>query len=1091
MGLKNQGAGMPDGGLFTESQYAKRADSEPLPGQVPERGVIEVKPVGTSMSKLTSGKQVSGYWSKYRLVLVTDLREFKLIGEQDGKPVVRERYELAPNEKAFWQLANNPRTAAKEQGARFVEFVQRVLLHAAPLLDPKDVAWFLASYARDAAARIESIALPALDAFRSQLEQALGLKFEGQKGEHFFRSTLVQTLFYGVFAAWVLWHRAGGKGRFEWHNAAWSLHVPMIKVLFEQLAVPSRLQPLGLEQPLDLAGAALNRINRSEFFKRFDDRHAVQYFYEPFLQAFDPDLRKQLGVWYTPEEIVKYMVRRIDQVLVSELGITDGLADPQVYVLDPCCGTGAFLVETLAVIGERLKAKGSDALAAQRLKNAMTERIFGFEVLPAPFVVSHLQIGLLVANLGAPLSPGERAAVYLTNALTGWEPPKGPKQQIVSPELEAERDAAEIVKRQKPILVILGNPPYNAFAGVAHGEESDLVEPYKRGLIKEWGIKKFNLDELYVRFFRLAERRIAEQADRGVVSFISNHSWISEPSFVVLRKQLLENFDRFWIENMHGNRKTSEYAPDGRTSETVFAVSGFSPGIQQGVAISLWVKGGKQDGKPQVFFRDDLHQARAEERRAALVASLGDDQFESHYVAAHPTPKNRFLMRPADVAVAYGDWPALTELSAIPPMNGLMEKRGGALIDVNREALRQRMCRYLDANVEWPDVQLEIPGLGQNAARFDAEKTRKKVIAAEKGFREDRLRRYAVRPFDTQYCYYSGVRPMWNEPRPTLWAQCWPGNTFLLSRLRPGKFPEGSPMYFTPLLSDDHLLSPDAACFPIRLRENQEADDSKQAAIVFESVKTRANLSSAARNYLLKLGVSDVDEDPEAAALIWKHALAMAYAPTYLADNLDGLRQDWPRIPLPQTQVLLRASAALGAKVAALLDADTPLDGVTSGNIRPELQSIAVISRVGGGALDPSEGHLAVTAGWGYAGRDGVTMPGKGRVETRAASNPPSIFGTTTHDIYLNSVAYWANVPEKVWDFAIGGYQVIKKWLSYRDRSLLGRDMTMDEVDEVTQTARRLAAIVLMLDDLDSNYEACKLGAVSLTTPVKTAVGDG
>lgn len=139
----------------------------------------------------------------------------------------------------------------------------------------------------------------------------------------------------------------------------------MINALYAQIAQPARLKPLHLEEPLDHAANTLGRVDRGEFFRRFEVRHAVQYFYEPFLEAFDPELRKELGVWYTPEEIVQYMVARIDRALVSELGIADGLADPQVYVLDPCCGTGTYLVETLRVIGDRLRTKGADALAAQ------------------------------------------------------------------------------------------------------------------------------------------------------------------------------------------------------------------------------------------------------------------------------------------------------------------------------------------------------------------------------------------------------------------------------------------------------------------------------------------------------------------------------------------------------------------------------------------------------------------------------------------------------------------------------------------------------------------------------------------------------
>jgi predicted helicase len=147
--------------------------------------------------------------------------------------------------------------------------------------------------------------------------------------------------------------------------------------------------------------------------------------YEPFLEAFDPQLRKELGVWYTPDEVVRYMVSRVDTVLREDLSISDGLADPRVYVLDPCCGTGTFLIEVLKRIEQTLKEHQGDALVGDDLKKAAQQRIFGFEILPAPFVVSHLQLGLLLQNLGAPLADdgNERIGVFLTNSLTGWEPP--------------------------------------------------------------------------------------------------------------------------------------------------------------------------------------------------------------------------------------------------------------------------------------------------------------------------------------------------------------------------------------------------------------------------------------------------------------------------------------------------------------------------------------------------------------------------------------------------------------------------------------------------------------------------------------------
>ena len=200
---------------------------------------------------------------------------------------------------------------------------------------------------------------------------------------------------------------------------------------------------------------------------------------------------------------------------------------------------------------------------------------------------------------------------------------------------------------------------------------------------------------------------------------------------------------------------------------------------------------------------------------------------------------------------------------------------------------------------------------------------------------------------------------------------------------------------------------------------------------------------------------------------------------------IDGaLRQDWARIPLPDRRETLIASASLGRQIAALLDPETPVPGVTSGKLRPELKTIAVVSRVGTGNLDPNT-DFALKAGWGHAGQNGVTMPGKGKVSDRAylpeealTPNPPrageGLLGAATHDIYLNDIAYWKNIPDRVWHYTIGGYQVIKKWLSYREQELLERPLKLEEVTEVTHMARRIAAILLLEPELDVNYQAVK-----------------
>jgi len=711
------------------------------------------------------------------------------------------------------------------------------------------VAWFLASYAREAKARIDSHEdLSALAAVRTALEEALGMKFTGEKGEHFFRSTLTQTLFYGIFSAWVLWHRESPDRTdpFNWRVAEWSLRVPFIRALYEEVATPSKLKPLGLEEVLDWTAGVLNRVNRTAFFQQFQEEHAVQYFYEPFLEAFDPELRKALGIWYTPPEIIKYQVARVDTVLREELHLDDGLADPNVIVLDPCCGTGGYLVEVLKRIADTLKAKGGDALSAADLKKAAMTRVFGFEILPAPFVVAHLQLGLMLQRLGAPLSvkANERVGVYLTNALTGWD--AHGVTPLSWPELEQERKSSGIVKRESPILVILGNPPYNAFACVSPEEEQGLVEPYKgvyqktvwvgkgkKRKSKEvrryklsdpeseggWGIKKFNLDELYVRFFRLAERRIAEMTEKGVVSFISNHSWLSDPSFVILREHLLSSFDCFWIENLHGNRKISEYAPDGRTSETIFAIKGFSTGIQQGVATSLWVKTGQTTGATKVLFRDDINAAKAEQRRQQLLATLDTKNFDAAYTQAKPCKENRYSFRPENVSIEYSTWPKLDELSSRKSFVGLEECRGGALISIDRSALEERMRDYFNPDLSWDEYRAKQTALTEERAGFDPMQARKSALAKET-FAPARLVRYAVRPFDVRWCYYTRVNPIWNRARPALWEQCFEENHFLVSRFKCQAHPEGVPMCVSKHLFDKQMISRNPGGIPFLIRSS-------------------------------------------------------------------------------------------------------------------------------------------------------------------------------------------------------------------------------------------------------------------------------
>lgn len=257
-----------------------------------------------------------------------------------------------------------------------------------------------------------------------------------------------------------------------------------------------------------------------------------------------------------------------------------------------------------------------------------------------------------------------------------------------------------------------------------------------------------------------------------------------------------------------------------------------------------------------------------------------------------------------------------------------------------------------------------------------------------------------------------------------------------------------------------------ASFFPLYLHSDGSS--------LLEPVGKRPNLSDTAAAY-----IADLDVGPED---LFYHALAIMHAPAYRTENAGALRQDWPRIPLPATQKALLASAALGRRVAALLDTETPVPGVTAGSIREELKAVAVFTRTDGKQARSDAGDLDVTAGWGYAGKGGVTMPGRGKIETsnaeRRTPNAEGHFNVQSStldvqrsfDVYLNDLTCWRNVPVSVWEYTIGGYQVIKKWLSYREKPLLGRGLTVAEVRYVTETARRIAALIAMQAELDENY---------------------
>ena len=1023
-GMVQQGAGHPDFGLYAARQAQT---GKPRKGQLPEGGVVEVKSAGDDAWLTADSAQVSKYWSKYRLVLVTNTRDFVLLGEDTaGGPVKLETFRLAESADAFESKLQEPLSFVKESGAGLGEYLCRALSRRAALVEPRDLAWLLASYARDGLARVEASGeTSSLAALRSALEDGLGVRFEGERGAAFFRSTLVQTLFYGVFSAWVLWARQTPPptGVFNWHEAVWHLRAPVIRALFQQLSDPGQLQPLGLVETLDWTAAALDRVDRDAFFAKFSEGEAVPYFYEPFLAAFDPELRKQLGVWYTPAEVVCYMVARVDRALKDDLGIADGLAADNVYILDPCCGTGAYLAETLRHIAANLQNKGLGALAGARVKQAATQRVFGFEIMPAPFVVAHLQVGLAMQALDAPLSEQgtERAGIFLTNALTGWEPKV--QKPLPFPGLEEERKRADHVKQVAPVLVILGNPPYNGFAGMAVEEERGLSTAY-RATKQVRPPEGQGLNDLYVRFFRMAERRIAEKTGQGVVCFISNYSWLDGLSFTGMRERYLDAFDVIRIDCLNGDKyKTGKTTPHGEPDPSVFSTREDPVGIQVGTAIATLVRNADHTPTKTVGFRH----LWGTTKRAELTATASADP-HSIYDSFEPNLSLGLPFTRMTVSDDWQDWPSLPDLlpTSFP---GVKTSRDPLLVDVDLKRLKTRVTDHLKAG--------STSQAGPDEAGFI---------------------RYTYRPFDTRWLYWEAGRGLLDRPRPDYKAHVFEGNLWLEARQREAQedfsrgtlcrhladnFGNGLSTFFPAWLRDDGLALGDAG-------------DGR-----------RPNLSDAAHRYLNSLGLGVED--------LFRHILAVLHEPAYRAANAGALRMSWPRIPLPGwpesdhatgAADQLAESVARGHKLAGLLDTDTPVSGVTTGELRPEIVAIAVPATADGHNMTGDD--FALTAGWGFFGKNDAVMPGQGRIverpyttyENAALDDLVQTLGEATVDVHLNDRACWRNIPAAVWNYRLGGHQVLKKWLSYRERKVLGRALSPQEVQHFTDTARRIAAIL-------------------------------
>ncbi|MBM3654087.1 MAG: helicase, partial [Alphaproteobacteria bacterium] len=861
-----------------------------------------------------------------------------------------------------------------------------------------------------------------------------------------------------------------------------------------------------------------NRVDRPLFrarmtFPTIDEQTsaaAITYFYEPFLEAFDPKLREDLGVWYTPPEIVRYQVRRVHHILKKELKRPRGLADPEVVVLDPCCGTGAYLLEVARCIAEESKADGDEAGIGLELARAFHERVIGFEILTAPFAVAQLQLYLLLDSLGAKPDADKRLMIFLTNSLAGWRDSGDIKLSF--PEMRDEFDASQEVKHKAKIIVVIGNPPYDRFAGATQDDEAELVAHYKgielvddvdaktkqvkrnefgrpkkkqRGqsaLYLDYGVRKQLLDDLYIRFFRLAEERIGEAAEFGVVSYISNSSYLTGRSHPIMRKSLLSNFHRIWIDNLNGDKyRTGKLIPAGlpgagTADQSAFTTEMDPRGIQPGTAIVTLVKRAEARTAPtkaEVSYRDFWGSAK--NKRTDLIAALptGVGKASTPYETIKPTLENRWRLSPTMVEGGYEAWPALDELFPTS-FQGVNHNRGidGSVIDSSKAELEQRFRIYIGSST-FIEAQKRFPALApekgedrKNAiAGYDPESvwTDMKSI----GFDRSKISDFLAFPFDQRFIYYELGTKLLNRPRPEFAANR-SDNEFLLTVPEPRKASETRPIYSS-TLANLHVHERGSVVFPRETRGDDLLSD--------RDANVGEKTWRALRKHFRLKGERRDDDARDFVGKLFRVGFAILHAPAYQAEHKSALSADWAHLPIPKEGKLFARLVDKGEQVTRLLDANRDARDVIEAVLgREPAALLGPLKRSDGGKLRPADLRISVTYWSGGKGRWKSRPFGVDEAPLDAWGD--GVWGDQTGDLYINDEAFFAHVPEAVWTYQLGGYPVLKKWLGYRqaDRRDDG-PLADDERKWFRQIVQRIAALLALGAELDALYQSVAANA--------------
>ena len=972
-------------------------------------GYVEAKDLGAGLDDARHKEQFDRYRRALGNMMFTNYLAFQLWrGERELGSV-----ELAA-------LQGNKIRPLRDNFASFADLIKAFgAYEAEPISASQDLARRMADKARLLALVVERALADAaprrastedlggqLAVFREYLISDLSPKE--------FADVYAQTIAYGMFAARLHDQTAGEGGDFSRRKAAELVPQsnPLLRKFFHHIAgydLDSRIQWI-VDDLADIFRAANVAELMTEFVKTNGRTDPFIHFYETFLGEYDPRLRKGRGVYYTPESVVRFIVRAVDDILKAEFQLADGLADAtkttikvnaeepdkrsktgfrqiskeahKVQVLDPATGTGTFLAQVVARIYE--KFAGQKGMWPGYVKQNLLPRLNGFEVLMAPYAMAHLKLEMILQQTGCELN-SERLRIFLTNSLEEYHIDNG---VLLASWLSAESREANLIKRDAPVMVVLGNPPYRGESKNKGVWLANLMGDYKQepggGKLLEKNLKWLNDD--YVKFIRYGQYLIDRNGE-GALAYINNNSFLDNLTFRGMRWRLLRSFDKIYILDLHGNSRKKEASPDGSPDENVFD-------IQTGVSINLFVKTGQK--KPEALgkvFHCDLFGARESKYEFLESHSLNQVKFNSlKPVAPHYffTPRDRKLEGEYQKGFCVAD---LMPVGA----SGVVTARDRFTIHHSAAEVRETIETFLRLSDQ--DARARF-NLGADARDWKVSSARKDLEAD--GLDDQRIVPIMYRPFDRRYTYYTGrSKGFHGDPRGKIMRHFLAGENIGLIVLRQAVTDNWSHVQVADTLIDARIHYSGkgvASLFPLYLYPGRKPRSKEQG--IGEPPMRKPNLNmdlvkEIAANLKMEFAYEgEQRRNAFSAEDLLDYIYAVLHSPGYRETYSELLKTDFPRAPFPADKKQFRALVKLGAELRAL--------------------------------------HL-------------MESEKLNRLITKYPESGDNIVRQVKREkdkVHINKAQYFAEIPEAAWNFHIGGYQPAQKYLKERKN----RKLTSDEI---------------------------------------------